>query len=234
MLEDPSKLFMTLDGRVTISSGKMLIIDPCYVQDVDFDWFEQFELFIPFTPEGRELEKLEGKLMKQYHAHTEYVRKLLDAYSAGKPKPEPPNLPAFEEIRKRKEKLDEKIAQIRREWKCSPPHFIQGNGRIYFNTLVGDGLYPVSRSGEEHVVDLNRWGATPGVLGLAAVDAIKMMVSDSKGVTIDDSNSTFKGYDDAKAYGVYCELVVPNGVYKCAYTEGNEKVRITLETKEKT
>lgn len=226
MLEDPSKFHMTLEGRVTITSGKMLIVDPFLVRGFERDWLYNFEpehFHNMEEPVLCEYENLLGKQRLYTRAFFKHTDKLIEALEQKKPLPK--SLPSFKKKEKRIEELREILQKRAKEHPYSPPHFLQGNGRVYGQTGFGDGMFPINRSDKGYTINFDGLPERNDC-GLLAVDAGTFMISDAKDLEINDENSTFREYEEAKKQGVYCTLNVSNGNYTCRYVHSDKKVKI--------
>jgi len=216
VVEDPQKLKLVREGVVSISTGKMCIIDPGYTKDVDYmNWFERFYT-VPFelTLAGKKQDQVWGDL-------TEELRKLNGRFK----KVTKDNIGEYLEGAKGTTKIMDKlkgsmqqreryIARCKRQPKFVPPFLVQGRNGVYLRTPDGDGGYPVTRWKDRYVVHLTRFRKKDNAIDWVGVDVAMMMIADASKVrTVKDAP--------------FCEVEVPNGKYRCRFTRCNYTLNIT-------
>lgn len=219
MIEDPAKLNVTLEGRVTITSGKILIVDAREVKGVDLEWFYRF---IPEfvhnleDPIKCEYEDLIHERHLHWRASSNYTDELIKSIKTKSPLPERP--PSFEEKEKLIKKLKKIMKKMVKEHPRSPPYFLQGNERVY-GRCREDCL-------ATFIIDLNFSEQKTCRELDDSFREDEFIITDAKEI---------KGHDDPvfsyKEYFNKHSIEVPNGTYVCEYVNENKKIKISLSEK---
>lgn len=209
MREQLSQLELVTEGLVTISSGRMLIVDPCNTEELVFNLHARFspKTEFDFPQSGQALDALEKMNVS--------TGKYLDQLNAGQ-KPDAAGMTPGRQLLNDYRRLTEEARAAAREYNekntLQPPKLVQGQCGVYLGTTYGDGVFAVTRTNSGFAVDLNRIGDyVRRRLGLVCVDSGTLAVLDAAPITV-----TKDAHRDA-----YCVLEVPNGVYRCAFRRKN-------------
>ena len=177
---------LTLEGRVSCESGKLLIIDPCYLEGFDLREYESYD---------KEYERKEFEILKAQCEASPETRSPKDL-----PKnPSESDLKEYLEsskswlkemtasLKTRKE-LDKRRAELHETSFLRPPYVVQTQNYILFRNGIGDGHYPViQRPRSHHLIfnyPINSRGYTDKtkldgkLVGHSCVDSASQMIID--------------------------------------------------------
>src|SRR3989344_375168 len=219
-----TKLELTLEGKVSTDSGKLLIIDPCYLDNFDFSAIEKFE------------DEYEKKVCKLMRMDMESFKLKYSAILPSTPKnPDEMDalaikkyLKAMDEYAKHSKDNREKSEQLRKEFKqeqeqfreepsLNPPYIAQTDNYVYFHNGMGDGFYPIVQTKERIKIvfdyPINSKGKTDEsrlngkLLGHSSVDSGTQIITDLSNVIIKKSIRP----------DLYCIVDVSKRKYKCKF-----------------
>lgn len=223
------KYELTLEGEVLLESNELLITDPCYL--VDFEWDELNRLTDEPFSRLLKLSIERGKAFRKgVHTVLEKAKFLRKNFKKLSDKKIEKKLDYFDEIMKNLDKkkieLDKSIKEARKEKILSPPYLARSNGHVVLTNLIGDGCYPVIQKPRSLQIVYNFWLNPDGslvksklegkLLGRAYVDSGHHIVIDSSRVKVKEDISP----------KIYTRVKLPNGVYTCKFIEDNYKLSI--------
>ena len=221
-MNDGKTLELTLKGTVACESGKLLIIDPCYLRNQYHD--EAGATYEAHLERSLELQRTELDIAIEQSAligaidpkmsDTELIATLRNTG------------PKMEELEQRLNAVKSDIEVFGREPRPNPPYLMQGNGYVIFQNGIGDGTYPVIRTDtgwkivfnyhlkKDGTLDESKLEGT--LLGSSAVDSGSQMI-------IDPTKANIKKNIGTHAYTL---LNLKPGQYKCAFSDENKSLLI--------
>ena len=212
-------LELVLEGKVEAKSGKLLIIDPCYLEDFDWDSIDKIDDERDKT--WMNILDAETEASKKYTAALKLDQDLSDeelvivAKSFSQ---------ASEEYMEASEKIKLAKDDLRKIPSFIPPYLVQSDNFLAIRNGIGDGLYPVTRTSDgfnlvfnfpmrNGVANKKRLGGQ--FVGNSAVDSATQVISDLNRFKIKPIL-----HRDS-----YC-VIEGNGLYICKFIDDNDALSI--------
>lgn len=214
------ELRLTLEGRVKINSGKLLVIDPAYLADFDWQQYERVENAL----DARFLELLEDEV-EIIKTGSDIICLMSELSDEEVVETLPFLSNALHENVMRGKMLKAKRKTLEAMPSLVPPFIAEGADYVLFHNRIGDGYYPVLQDGKRFHIRFNYPLREKGgkmkldksrldgkLVGRSAVDSATQIITDFYNFSIKDSISP----------ELYCCIDVMSGSYACLFVDQND------------
>lgn len=137
-----------LEGIVTITSGRLLIIDPSYLLGFDYDVLTKGNShdieWLKLMEEETHIIIEEGKAWNRYSKAIDRAEKNKDIQRLKKDSVLYTN--KMEDTRKKRKVIEQKQKEIQEQPSFRVPYIAQGDGWVVYANPIGDGRYPIVRT----------------------------------------------------------------------------------------
>lgn len=213
---------LVLEGKISTHSGRLLIIDPCYLSNFDYD---------------KAVNRLDEPLNLLMEKRSDQECSLLDKLIESIKEMERIVESSPEEQREILRRLDHdskayqtfKRRKLKRP-KISPPHLLQEQLFVAFRNPIGDGFYPITQTDRRIYVvfdyplkPVGRDGAELDESRLEGKLVGRSAVDTGIQVITDPDNFKVKSEIYPKLYSL---IEVPNGSYACRFIRENLQLSI--------
>lgn len=220
------------EARFTIHSGRMLVIDPCFLED--FDYAPMNGAFSAEREISRKV--FVDNLMKKHQEsmkHLDNLASSLNELVVNKKNNHLDSLASIGHSETVKAKSDY-FGDKKPRAKMSPPHIYQAQAYVGFQNSIGDGIYPlVQRKRGLHLVfnyptrDLGKGKFDVDVsrlegklIGQSDVEGGVQIIGDAADFNVGNTDKS-----------LYCAVEVPNGDYLCRFIKKNMVLSIASTRK---
>ncbi len=214
---------LVLEGRISTHSGKLLIIDPCYLRNFNYDKAMD-RLNEPLDSYMEERPKQECALLDKLAENVRNMNRIVEGESSpgerrGILRKVAHDTKAYQLFKKRKP----------RRPKMSPPYLLQEQLFVLFHNPIGDGYYPITQTDQRIYVVFN-YPLKPSEKG-AKLDESRLegklvgrsMVDSGTQIITDSEN--FKIQSDVHPEN-YSLVEVPKGFYRCRFIRESSQLSI--------